>query len=120
MTKYVKKPLVIEAIRWNGNNVRKINEWVRQCLDEHPELDRNIAYFVPRRSAAMTETLWKNIASDDWGPDITAAIYDYLHETYVGMKTGQWALCGTEGEFYPHDHEPFVRNYALLYPTEEG
>lgn len=111
MTQFVKKPIPIEAIRWEGNNLKAVKHWmfdqVVRNLDKYPVNDSDTtqavdyANFVKRRGSGMTEELWKNIADEDWGPDISAAIYDYLHETYVGVKDGQWIMCGTEGEFYP-------------------
>lgn len=34
---------------------------------------------------------------------ITAEVYDELHETWVGVKDGDFIIKGVQGEFYPHD-----------------
>lgn len=34
---------------------------------------------------------------------ITAEVYDYLHETWVGVKDNDFIIRGLQGEFYPHD-----------------
>lgn len=111
--KYVKKPIPVEAIRWTGKNTKAVNDWMRQQAREE---QANVAMFIVKKS--VSKGIWANVADDNWSDDIEAAIYDFLHETYVGMKLGQWIICGTEGEFYPHDHEPFVRNYDLLVGSE--
>lgn len=40
----------------------------------------------------------------DYGTSvITAEVYDDLHETWVGVKDGDYIIKGLQGEFYPHD-----------------
>lgn len=34
---------------------------------------------------------------------ITAEVYDELHDTWVGVKDGDFIIRGIKGEFYPHD-----------------
>lgn len=34
-------------------------------------------------------------------PDVVAEVYDTLHDTWVGVKHGQWIIKGTLNEFYP-------------------
>lgn len=108
--KFRKKPVVVEAMQWQGDNTREIRQWMLDCLrgigadpelHKHPFLPEELMLFAPRRSTHMTEELWKNIADPTWGKDISAAVYDYLHETWVGLKYEQWIIFGTEGEFYP-------------------
>lgn len=106
MTKYVKKQIPVEAIRWTGKNTSAVNKWIAEQI--HGE-QANVAIFVVKKS--VSKGIWANVSDENWSEDIAAAIYDFLHETYVGVKEGQWIICGTEGEFYPHDHEPFKRNY---------
>lgn len=103
---FVKKPIPIKAIRWTGKNLADVKDWVQERVLEHqPDnaliREGKIALFIKRRGTGMTETLWKNIEQEGWGKDISAAVYDYLHVSYVGVKDGQWIMCGTEGEFYP-------------------
>lgn len=37
--------------------------------------------------------------------DVKAQVYDYLHDTWVTVKKGDWVFRGIQGEFYPHDGE---------------
>jgi hypothetical protein len=102
--RFRKLPVEVEAIRWSGKNYADIKRWVALRHNEYSgefDIPKDVHFFLKRRATGMTETLWQNIADDDWDSDITAAVYDYLHQTYVGLKDGQWVMCGTVGEFYP-------------------
>lgn len=33
--KYIKKPVEIEAVKWNGNRVSEVTEWISKALDEN-------------------------------------------------------------------------------------
>ncbi len=37
----------------------------------------------------------------EFTPDITAKVYDRLHDTWIGVKTGQHVVRGPRGEHYP-------------------
>lgn len=104
--KFIKKPIPIEAIRWTGNNYGEVKAWAFTQFARNADqfdLPRNIHYFVSKRK--LGAGLWANVADEDWSEEITAAVFDYLHETFVGVKTGQWVMCGTKGEFYPCDDD---------------
>lgn len=32
-------------------------------------------------------------------------VYDYLHESWIKVKVGDYVLRGLKGEYYPHDGE---------------
>lgn len=77
----------MRTIRWSARNtsaVRKMLDWV--------DSEVPVAHFVPRRSADMTETLWKNIADDDWPKEATAAVYDPTTQQYLPVETGQFII----------------------------
>lgn len=40
-----------------------------------------------------------------------ARVYDELHDTWVGVRAGQWIILGQKGEFYPCDPEIFEAKY---------
>jgi hypothetical protein len=82
-----KKPVVIQAVRWTGDNEAKLVKFAGDSFGTVPPED------------------WR----DD--PDITAQIFDKLHSTWVGVKTGQWIIRGIKGEFYPCDDEAFRETY---------
>lgn len=85
--RYRTKPFEIEAIRYSGDNPKVISGWTGGLFEETSEAERL------------------------HDPDITAHVYDYLHETWVGVKTGQWIIKGAKGEYYPCDPEIFEAKY---------
>ena len=76
-----------DAIKWTTRNTRQ----VRELLDWE-DVPIPFAHFIPRRSADMTETLWLNVAFDDWGKDVTAAVYNPATKSFIPVKTGQWII----------------------------
>lgn len=85
--RYRKKPVVIDAVRWTGDNYDELFVWTGERFLLVPAPDR----------------------TED--PDITAEVFDVLHSTWVGVKTGQWVIRGVKGEFYPCDPDVFRATY---------
>lgn len=84
------KIVEIEAVRFTGDNWVELSEWTTgQFAPVFPE-DR----------------------MDD--PDITAAVFDVLHATWIGVKPGQWIVRGAKREFYPCDDETFHWKYEEI------
>ena len=85
--KFRTKPVEIEAILFTGDNVQEIHEWSEgqfMYLDEDDRVE---------------------------DPEATAAIFDFLHSTWILVKPGQWIIKGQKGEFYPCDPETFAWKY---------
>lgn len=85
--KFRKKPIVIEAIQFTGENFEEIEEFTGGNFLPVDPFDR---------------------AEDS---DIIAEVWDHLHSTWVGVKAGQWIIKGVKGEFYPHDEDLFLESY---------
>lgn len=87
---YIKKPLGVWAIQFN--NSQDLSN-VSEVLDftDHQFRIRDIR--------------------DVGNSVITAEVYDYLHDTWVGVKDGDFIIRGLEGEFYPHDAPLFPVAY---------
>ena len=34
MSKYVKKPVVVEAVKYNGNNIEEVKEFMKEQIDK--------------------------------------------------------------------------------------
>jgi hypothetical protein len=49
---------------------------------------------------------------------ITAEVYDELHDTWVGVKNGDYIIKGIKGEFYPHDGALFPQAYIESWQQE--
>lgn len=90
---YRKKPLTVQAIQWTGTNE-----------------DELVAFTGNRFMAVDPED-----RTDD--PDLTGAVFDILHSTWVGVKTGQWVIQGVRGEHYPIDEQVLAETYE---PVEAG
>lgn len=86
---YRKKPVVVQAIQWTGQNAADIDT------------------FTAGRFNVLTEADRANC--DD--PDATAEILDTLHSTWVLTQTGDWIICGVSGEFYPCRDDVFAATY---------
>jgi hypothetical protein len=83
--RYRKKPVVVETQVWNGP----------EDIDEMWKFtgSKRFRVVVPARG------------------DITGEVYDVLHSTWIGVKTGDLVIKGLAGEFYPHDAETMLKAY---------
>lgn len=79
MTKYRKKPIEVEAIQFDGSieSVQKVKQFTKDKFREIPEEDRE----------------------DD--PSKVAEVFDYIHRTWIGVRTEDWIIRGVSGEVYP-------------------
>lgn len=92
--KYVKKPVVIEAIQWNGNtNLKEITEFVGQELKA------------------------EEFATAAYEAGAGKPYYSLIIETLEGkMKAdpNDWIIKGIKGEFYPCKPDIFEKSYDQL------
>jgi len=79
---YRKKPLSIRAIQYKGSQDLSTLSEITEFIGEH---------FRVRDIKDVEDSV------------ITAEVYDYLHDTWVGVKDGDFLIQGVQGEFYPHD-----------------
>lgn len=80
------KVVEIEATKWTGDNYEEMFKWTDGCF----------------KKADLTKFT---------DPLITAEVWDFLHQTWIGVKNGQWIVRGAKGEFYPCDDETFHWKY---------
>lgn len=85
--KYRKQPIEVDAVQWTGANL--------------PEL----AAFTARQFQAVEPP------KDSDGSEMTARVFDRLHDTWVLLRTGDWVVRGIRGEFYPVESEVFRSTY---------
>lgn len=73
------------SIEWTGKNTRD----VRKFLAEHgtPGMDPK-AQFLSRRGPGMTETLWLNVADEDWDKDVSAVLWFPSVDDYGPVRVG--------------------------------
>jgi hypothetical protein len=82
--KYRKKPIVIEAIQWTGDNIKEIFEWSEGCI-------RSCKPHKPFYDWICTETL----------------------EGYMEAGVDDWCIKGVEGEFYFCKDSVFKKTYEV-------
>jgi hypothetical protein len=92
MSKYMKKPVVIEAVQFLGDNFGEIMSWMDsvhlfRATDPESHLD---------------------------SPEIVAEVWDKIHATWVGVRSGDFIIQGLEGEYYPCDPDVFSRSYEIV------
>ena len=97
-----KRPVLIRAIRYtNADDTATVNE-IKEFTGEHAHFTQtNKVTSMPNFLTISERNVLRE--ANEWGPDITAAVWDDLHETYVGVKDGDFILEGLSGENYPHD-----------------
>lgn len=90
--KYKKKPVVIEAIQWNGNNIHDIYE------------------FTGNKAMLSTNSIYRpqgHLPKD----------YNLYIETLEGLmkaNVGDYIIKGINGEFYPCKQFIFLETYELV------
>lgn len=80
-------PTVVEAIKYDGSNIKELEDW----------------------SGGKVQFIEPEDRSDD--PDCDLSVMDDLHSTWINVYQGQWIIKGTKGEFYPCDDEVFNQKY---------
>lgn len=96
--KYVTKPFEIEAMRYynDGESFEKIQKWVGTHETPNGHVHPNFDH----------ASNW--VMNDE---NISAVVWDYLHQTWVGVRLGDYIIKGMKGEFYPCDPEVFNSKY---------
>jgi hypothetical protein len=65
---------------------------------------------------AFTGDRFRRVNPSDRGgdPDVTAEVWDVLHNTWVGMYTDHWVVRGVKGENYPVEPGVLAQTYELV------
>lgn len=86
-TRYKKRPVTIDAVHWTDGNDDAIRDLCGDFFDFRAD-------------------------PDDYGwDDPCGAVFDELHNTWVGVRKGDWIICGLQGEFYPCRADVFQLSY---------
>jgi hypothetical protein len=84
--KFRKRPIDVEAVQWTGDNLADVQKF--------------------------TDLQFAELADEQKrGGPMTAEVFDKLHATWVKLRTGDWILKGTQGEFYPCAKAVFESTY---------
>lgn len=87
-TKYRKKPVVIEAMQWTGDNAADLAEWTDDAFWPLGLEDR----------------------TDD--PEHTGCLYVAANSSHLGIPTGEWVIRDRAG-FYPCRADVFADTYEV-------
>lgn len=83
MAKYRKKPVVIEAVKWTGDNMDEIRRFVPESANVQRSLPHGSCLYIPTLEGEMT------------------------------AQVGDWIIKGVKGEFYPCKPDIFEATYEL-------
>lgn len=83
--KFRKRPVVVEAVRWTGDNYA------------------DVVLFAEGQFAEIAET--------GAATGVTAEVFDYLHSASIPLRTGDWIIRGIRGEYYPCKADVFEATY---------
>ena len=92
MSKFRKRPVVIDAIQWTGNNPFEIGEWSGQWERDHTDL------FVARNGEIEIKTLEDGFDG---------------HAKHIA-SIGDWIIRGVQGEFYACKPDIFQQTYERV------
>lgn len=98
MAKYVKKPVVIEAIKWEGQQeLEALPVWIQKAIKE--------------------QTVWFGINShNDTTPVMLIETLEGIHKAQVG----DYIIQGVKGELYPCKPDIFEATYDEVLDSEEA
>ena len=101
MKQFVKKPVVITAIQWKGDNLREVIAFT----DGPPETRAN--------HAGMKWLEYEDLVARD-GLEI------YTLEGTMNATIGDWIIRGINGEFYPCKPDIFAKTYEPVRGLGQG
>lgn len=93
MPKYRKKPVVVEAIKWDGNR-HKVMKFCGNLIAKNPDESK--------------------IAFSKDGPVEDRKVYIKTLEGTMTVDYGDYIIKGVEGEFYPCKPEIFHKTYEKV------
>ena len=87
--KFRTKIVEIEATQFTGSNWDELSEWSENSFRHGP------------KPYPLTHE----------GLELTAEVFDKLHNAWIGVAPGQWIVRGIKGEYYPCDDGTFHWKY---------
>lgn len=90
MSRFRKKPVEVEAIRWDGANAEEIKA------------------FVGTRDNGECRFLLPDEITGVWDHP---HVYEDNHQQWIAILPGYWVIRGTRGEFYPCDPQAFADTF---------
>lgn len=100
--KYRKKPVIIEALQWNGSNLVETTAFLKGIPIESIESEIN--------SSELAQKNWKELEKSSYYNGITIPT---LEGTMIA-SIGDFIIKGVAGEFYPCKEKIFKETYELV------
>lgn len=91
-----KKPVEVTTVQWTGSNEAEVRDFAGAV---------NFHAVGPEDRYRVED------------PDITAEVWDKLHSTWVGVKTGQHIVQGVKQEHYPIAEDVLADTYDTVDET---
>lgn len=107
MAKYRKKPIVVEAVRWNVPDKKGKVLLARECKD-HPNV-RPTSYLNVSR---LCDSSGCYPDQPYWGWEVLGVI-DTLEGKHI-VSPGDYIIKGVQGEFYPCKPDIFEETYEFV------
>lgn len=106
--RFRKRPVEVEAFQWTGDNEAEVAAWAGV-----------LHLATPSGRPGRPVTLFHGLTAADQRADltVTAEVFDRLHSTWVGVKTGHWVIRGVQGELCPIAEDVLAETYD---PVDEG
>lgn len=83
--RFKRRPSTVEAVQWSGDNYDEIRDW-----------------------SWDGKTNMVALLDDEPG---TLMVYISVEDQWVRVREGWWVVRGIAGEFYPCEHDVFVRSW---------
>jgi hypothetical protein len=100
VTRYRKKPVVVDAIQWTGSNVAELSTWAAN-VDHQGKKRRG------ERLSINVELPIDVVSLGDGRFDLEIRTL----EGVIKATHGDWIICGVNGEFYPCKPDIFAKSY---------
>ena len=98
MTKFRKKPVVIEAVQWTKKGLSEVPEWISEALNKLMPLPKETPKQI--QVGAMIRM----------GDELFIATL----EGEMKASIGDWIIRGVNGEIYPCKPDVFTKTYDVV------
>ena len=105
MPKFRKKPVIVEAIQWDGKNADEIAQWMQG------------GWHGPTAFAKTDKGMWIKQKVIDPDADPIECVWFLVIPTLEGdheARPGDWIIKGIANEFYPCKPEIFAKSYESV------
>ena len=99
--KYRKKPVVIEALQWDGGNLVEITAFLKGVSVKSIESEINSSELAQKNWKELEKSSYKGIKISTLEGNMIASVGDFI-------------IKGVAGEFYPCKEKIFKETYELI------